>query len=80
MGKAIKQDLSPDLNPIDYVVLQNKENAYISLLKTAIKEEWNKMSEEFILKTCKSFQRHDDTIIEKIPAIFSKFTDSHQSS
>ena len=25
----------------------------ISSLKTAIKEEWNKMSEEFILKACK---------------------------
>ena len=34
-------------------------------LKTAIEEEWNKMSEEFILKACKSFQWHVDTRIEK---------------
>ena len=32
---------------------------------TAIEEEWNKMSEEFILKVCKSFQRCVDSIIEK---------------
>ncbi len=29
----------------------------IGSLKTAIEEEWNKMSEEFILKACKSFQK-----------------------
>ena len=32
---------------------------------TAIEDEWNKMSDEFILKTCKSFWRCVDTIIEK---------------
>ena len=32
---------------------------------TDIEEEWNKMSEEFILKACKSFRRRVDTIIEK---------------
>ena len=31
----------------------------------AIAEKWNKMSEEFILNACKSFQTHVDTIIEK---------------
>ena len=69
---AIKQDLSPDLNPLDctiWGVLENKTNATshpnIGLLKTAIEEEWNKMSEEFILKAYKSFQKHVDTIIEK---------------
>ena len=56
---AIKQDLSPILNPLDYVIwciLENKTNVTshqnIGLLKTAIEEEWNKMSEEFILKAC----------------------------
>ena len=60
---AIKQDLSPDCNPLDYAmwcVLENKTNATfhpnIDLLKNAIEEEWNKMSEEFILKASKSFQ------------------------
>ena len=37
----------------------------ISSLKTATEKEWNKMSEEFILKACKTFQRRVDTIIEK---------------
>ena len=47
----------------------------IGSLKTAIEKEWNKMSEESILKACKSFRRHVDTIIEKKMAdILSKFT------
>ena len=44
---------------------------------TAIEEEWNKMSEEFILKGCKSFPRHVNTIIEKkkkMAVILNKFT------
>ena len=32
------------------------------------------MSEEFILKACKSFQTRVDTIIKKMVAILSKFT------
>ena len=52
---AIKEDLYPNHNPFDYaiwVVLENeKKNA------TAIEEEWNKISKEFILKACKSFRR-----------------------
>ena len=32
------------------------------------------MSEEFILKACKSFRRRVDTIIKKIMAILSQFT------
>ena len=62
MRTAIKQDLSPDLNPFDYAIkgiLENKTNAIshlnIGLLKTAFEEEWNKMPEEFILKACKLF-------------------------
>ncbi len=69
---AIKQDLSLDLNPLDYAIwglLENKTNttshSNIGLLKTVIAEEWNKISEEFILKACKSFQRCVDAIIEK---------------
>ena len=69
---AIKQDLSPDLNSPDYAlwgILENKTNATthpnIGLLKTAIEEELNKMSEEFILKACKLFQKHVNTMIEK---------------
>ena len=47
----MKQDLSPDLNPLDYAiwgVLENKIKVTpypnIGLLKTGIVEEWNKMS------------------------------------
>ena len=67
---AIKQDLSPDLNPLDYTiwdVLEDKTNATshpnIGSFKTAIEEEWNKMSEEFILNACKSFRKRVDRII-----------------
>ena len=59
----IKQDLSPDHNPLDYTisgVLENKTNANsnpnIGLLKTAIEEKWNEMSEEFILNHTKHFK------------------------
>ena len=54
--------VKPRINPLDYAiwgVLENKTNATsfpnIGLLKPAIEEEGNKMSEEFILKACKSF-------------------------
>ena len=40
-------------------------NRNISLVKTSNEDEWNKMSEEFILKAFKSFRRRVDTIIEK---------------
>ena len=47
----------------DYAIfgfLENKTNTTsnpnIGSYKIAIEEEWNKMSEEFILKACKSFQ------------------------
>ena len=43
---------------------QNKYN-FLSKYWFAIEEEWNKMFEEFILKTCKSFRRRVDTIIER---------------
>ena len=68
---AIKQDLSPDFNPLDYAiwgVLENKTNETshpnFGSLNTAIQEEWNKMSGEFILKVCKPFRRCVDIIIE----------------
>ena len=69
---AIKQNSCPDLNPLDYImwgILEYKINATshpnIGSLMTAIEEEWNKMTEEFILKVCKSFRRCVNTIIEK---------------
>ena len=63
MRTAIEQHLSRDFNPLDYAIwslLENKINPTshpsIGSLKTAIEEEWNKMSEKFILKACKSFR------------------------
>ena len=57
MWRTFKQYLRSDLNPLCYAmwdVFVNKINASshpnIGLLKTAFEEEWNKMSEEFILK------------------------------
>ena len=62
IGFSLWPPWSPDFNPLDYAircVLENKTNATshpnIGLLKTAIEKELNKMSEEFILKACKSF-------------------------
>ena len=62
------QTLTP-LITLVWGVLENKTNATsypsIGSLKIAIEEDWNKMSEEFILKVWKSFWRRVDTIIEK---------------
>ena len=56
-------------------VLENKTNATshpnIGSLKTAIEEEWIKMSEEFILKACK-LSRVDVIMEKKMVAILSK--------
>ena len=77
---AIKQDLSQDVNPLDYAIwdiLENKMQPHPNIisLKTTIEEEWNKMSEEFILKSCKLLRRRVDTIIEKkMVAMLSKLT------
>ena len=78
----IKQDFQLRPNPfLGYTiwdVLENKTNATshpnIGSFETIIKEKWDEMSEEFILKACKSIRRRVDTIIEKMVAILSKFT------
>ena len=70
-GVSLWPPSSPNINRFDYViwgVLENKTNTtslqIIGLLKTVFGEEWDKMSEEFILKACRSFRRWVDTIIE----------------
>ena len=81
---SLRPSSSPDLNPPDYAIwgiLENKTNATshqnIGSLQTAIEEEWNKISEEFILKACKSFRKRVDTISEnkkkKMVTMLSKF-------
>ena len=59
---------SPDHNPLDYIIwgiLENKTNTTFHRILVHLRLEWNKMSEEFILKSCKLFWSHIDTIIEK---------------
>ena len=72
IGVSLWPPSSPDHNHLNraiWGILENKTNATshpnIGLLKTAMEEERNKTSEEFILKARKLFQRHVDTIIEK---------------
>ena len=76
---AIKQELSPGLNRLDYAVwgvLENKTNATsepnIGSLKIAVEEEWNKISKEYM--TSESFRKCVDTMIEKMVAILIKVT------
>ena len=62
--------INPDYNRLHYLdVLETKTNATsdrnIGSLKTVYEEEWKETSEEFILKTCKSFRRRVDTMTEK---------------
>ena len=59
IGVSLWFSSSPHLNPLDYAIwsiLENKTNVIshpnIGSLKTITGEEWNKMSEEFILKVC----------------------------
>ena len=54
MRTTIKQDLNPDINPLDYAIWgvledQTKATSHLNIgsLKTAVEEEWNKMFEEF---------------------------------
>ena len=72
IGLSLWPPSRPDLNPLDYVlwdILENKTNATshqnIGSLKTVTEEEWNKMSEEFILNICKSFRRRVETMFKK---------------
>ena len=72
IGVSLWPPSSPDLSPPLITLYgrfrkRNKSTSHLNIgsLKTAIEEEWDKMSGEFILKTCKSFQRHVDRIIEK---------------
>ena len=57
LNKILAQTLTPPLDYAIWGVLENKTNATshpnIGSLKTATEEEWNKMSEELILKACK---------------------------
>jgi hypothetical protein len=62
---------SPDLNPLDYAVWGVLEQATnktshpnINTLKAAIKEEWVKMSKDFLVKSCAAFRGRVEAVIE----------------
>ena len=62
IGLPLSPPSIPDIYPFNYAfwdILENKTNAtshpHIGSLKTAIEKEWNKISEDFILRACKSF-------------------------
>ena len=61
IGVFLWPSSSPDFKSFDYTICSILENTNanshlnIGSIKTAVEEEWNKMSEEFILKSCKSF-------------------------
>ena len=71
-GQKLNKIQAQTLKPLIYAiwgVLENKTNATfhpnIGSLKIAVEEEWNKISEGFILKAYKSFWKRVDTISEK---------------
>ena len=77
--KVHKKIVKTAIKPLDYAilgVLKNQTNAtsLLNIGSLETEEEWNKMSEEFILKACKSSRRRVNTIIEKMAIILSKFT------
>jgi len=61
---------SPDLNPLDYAVWGVLEQATnktshpnIHSLKAAVMTEWDKMSTDFVVKSCKVFRRRVEAVI-----------------
>ena len=70
--KYLKVIYGPNLNSLYYAIwgiLENKTNATahpnIGSLKTGIEKERNKMTEDIIMKACKSFQKRVGKIPEK---------------
>ncbi|QQP58172.1 Uncharacterized protein FKW44_003403, partial [Caligus rogercresseyi] len=62
---------SPDLNPLDFAVwgeLEKKTNRTphpnVDALKATIRTEWDNMSEEFLINSCKSFRRRVEAVIK----------------
>ena len=76
---AITQDFSPNLNPLIMLYEAFKKTKQMRLpIKilvhlTATDENWNKMTEEFLLNVCKSLRRRVDALIKKIVSILSIF-------
>ncbi|QQP36906.1 Uncharacterized protein FKW44_022142 [Caligus rogercresseyi] len=62
---------SPDLNPLDFAVwgeLERKTNKTphpnVDALKATIRTEWDNMSEEFLINSCKVVRRRVEAAIE----------------
>ena len=63
-------DITPAIDYVVWIVLENKTNATsLPNIRLLIEEEWNKMPEHF-LKVCKSFRTCVDIIIEKMSFSF----------
>eukprot|EP00096_Caligus_rogercresseyi_P015643 TRINITY_DN8118_c0_g1_i2.p1 TRINITY_DN8118_c0_g1~~TRINITY_DN8118_c0_g1_i2.p1 ORF type:complete len:163 (+),score=37.01 TRINITY_DN8118_c0_g1_i2:301-789(+) len=61
---------SPDANPLDYSFwVQVESKAYtarhpnVEALKTAVDEEWNRMTTDYIKRTCSTFRKRIEAII-----------------
>ncbi|QQP50640.1 Uncharacterized protein FKW44_011706 [Caligus rogercresseyi] len=62
---------SPDLKPLDFAAwgeLERKTNRTyhpnVDALKVTIRMEWNNMSEELLINSCKAFQCRVEAVIE----------------
>ncbi|QQP53696.1 Uncharacterized protein FKW44_006259 [Caligus rogercresseyi] len=62
---------SPDLNPLYFAMLGELErktnrtpHPNVDALKAIIRTEWDNMSEEFLINSCKAFWCHVDAVIE----------------
>ncbi|QQP49269.1 Putative transposable element, partial [Caligus rogercresseyi] len=69
-AKVTQEFLSPDANPLDYsfwVQVESKactvRHPNVEALKTAVDEEWNKMTTDYIKRTCSTFRKRIEAII-----------------
>ncbi|QQP35032.1 Transposable element tcb2 transposase [Caligus rogercresseyi] len=70
-SKEMWPSSSPDLNSLDFAVwgeLERKTNRTphpnVDALKATIRTEWDNMSEEFLINSCKAFQRRVEAVFE----------------
>ncbi|XP_014772885.1 uncharacterized protein LOC106871098 [Octopus bimaculoides] len=63
---------SPDLNPLDYAIwgvlehaINRTSHSNVDSLKDTIKEEWEKLSPEYLRNTCTSFRKRVKAVIEQ---------------
>lgn len=69
--KDVWPPFSPDLNPLDYGIWGVMEREAcathhnsLETLKASITEAWDNLSDEFVVKTCRSFRRRLEMVVE----------------